>query len=110
MTKCVGVIRSQETLEKAQACIQELSRDLSRTYATTTWELGEVLEVESMLTVAEIVTRCASERSESRGAHYRLDYPNEGANWLRNLMVKRIGAEMRIETKEIVGTKPFLND
>jgi len=106
MTKCVGVVRSQEALEKAQACIQEISRDLSRIYATTTWELGEVLEVESMLVVAEIVARCASERTESRGAQYRLDYPNEDAKWLKNLLVERSGTGMRIQTREIVGTKP----
>jgi len=110
MTKCVGVIRSKETLEKAYACIQELSRDLSRIYATTTWELGEVLEVESMLTVAEIATRCASERRESRGAHYRLDHPNEDRNWLKNLLVERSGTEMRIQMREIVRTKPSLCD
>jgi len=106
MTRCVGVMRSQETLEKAQACIQELSRDLSRIYATTTWELGEAVEVESMLAVAKIVARCAFERRESRGAHYRLDYPNEDTKWLKNLLVERSGTGMRIQTREIVGTKP----
>jgi len=108
MTRCVGVIRSQETLEKAHLCIQELRRDVSRIYATTTWELAEVLEVESMLTVAEIVTRCASERKESRGAQYRLDYPNEDKNWLKNILVERSGGEMKAQTREIVETRrPF---
>ena len=110
MAKCVGVIRNQEMLERAQVCIQELSRDLSRVYATTSWELGEVLEVQSMLTVAEIVARCASEREESRGAHYRLDYPNEEKNWLKNILVRRSGTEMTVQTREIVEAKPFFED
>ena len=110
MTRCVGVIRSQETLEKAHACIQELRRDLSRIYATTTWELAEVLEVESMLTVAEIVTRCASERKESRGAHYRLDYPNEDKSWLKNILVERSGSEIKVQAREIVETRRPLED
>ncbi len=105
MTRCAGVIRSRETLEKAHVCIQELRRDLLRIYATTTWELGEVLELESMLTVAKIVTRCASERRESRGAHYRLDHPNEDENWLKNMLVERLGTEMRVQAREIVEKK-----
>jgi len=110
MAKCVGVIRSQETLEKAHACVQELTRDLSRVYATTTWELGEALEVKSMITVAQVVARCASERRESRGAHYRLDYPDEDTNWLKNLLVKRSGTEMGIQTRKIIRTKASLQD
>lgn len=110
MTRCVEVIRSQETLEKAHLCIQELRRDLSRIYATTTWELAEVLEVESMLTVAEIVTRCASERKESRGAHYRLDYPNEDKSWLKNILVERSGSEIKVQAREIVETRRPLED
>jgi len=110
MAKCVGVIRSQETLEKAHACVQELTRDLSRVYATTTWELGEALEVKSMITVAQVVARCASERRESRGAHYRLDYPDEDTNWLKNLLVKRSGTEMGIQTRKVIRTKASLQD
>lgn len=106
MTRCVGVLRSQEMLESAYACIQELTRDLSRTYARTPWELGEALEVRAMLAVAEIVTRCAMERKESRGAHYRLDYPNEDPTWFRNLLVERSGIGMMIQTREVAGAEP----
>lgn len=104
MTRCVGVIRSRESLEEALVCLEELRRDLSRTYATNSWELSEALEVEAMLKVAEIVTRCALAREESRGAHYRLDRPNEKKEWLKNILVQCSGAEMGIQARDIVVT------
>ena len=36
------------------------------------------LDLHNLLTVSEIVTRAALERKESRGAHFRDDFPDEG--------------------------------
>ena len=102
MVRNVGVIRSKEGLQSAFDCLRELRNNLSRIHASNSWELGAALEVEAMLTVAEMVARCASERTESRGAHYRLDYPNESESWLKNIIVQRSGQEMRIERREVI--------
>ena len=72
---------------------------------TSSWELGQVLEIEAMLTVAEIVARCAFERKETRGAHSRLDYPREDKDWLKNILAERAGTDMKLLTREIVLTK-----
>ena len=40
-----------------------------------------------MITVAEIIVKCALERRESRGAHYRSDYPETKEEWKGNLVV-----------------------
>jgi succinate dehydrogenase/fumarate reductase flavoprotein subunit len=106
MVKHVGVIRTGETIENAFECLRELRNDLSRTYASNHWEAGEALEVEAMIAVSEIVTRCASERMESRGAHYRLDYPEENTDWLKNIVVERVGQEMRIRTRKTISKSP----
>ena len=105
MTRNIGVIRSGETVEDAYDCLHELRRDLSRICAKSSWELGQVLEIEAMLTVAEIVARCAFERKETRGAHTRLDYPREDKDWLKNILVERAGTDMKLQTREIVVTK-----
>ena len=40
-------------------------------------------ELDNMLTVARLVTLAASRRAESRGAHFRSDYPEPRAEWQR---------------------------
>jgi len=105
MVRNVGVIRSKESLQGAFECLGELRNDLARIHASSSWELGAALEVEAMLTVAEMVAKCASERTESRGAHYRLDYPDENDTWLKNIMVQRSGQEMKIEKRAVIRTR-----
>jgi succinate dehydrogenase/fumarate reductase flavoprotein subunit len=104
MVKEVGVIRSGETLEHALEGIRELRESLSHIYATSPWELGEGLEVKAMITVAEVVARCALERKESRGAHYRLDYPQEDERWAKNITVQRQNSDMLLQPKSVVTT------
>jgi fumarate reductase (CoM/CoB) subunit A len=105
MVKNVGVIRTKDTLDSAYECLRELRRDLTRMNPGNQWELGEALEVEAMVTVSEIVTRCASERKESRGAHYRLDYSDENPKWLKNIIVEAAGPETKTYTRDVVVTK-----
>ena len=48
------------------------------------------LDLDNLLTVAEAVTRSALERQESRGAHFRDDFPEKSAEWGRwNLVISR---------------------
>ncbi len=45
-------------------------------------------ELANMLTVAELVTRAALARTESRGAHYRNDFPHPDRHWQQNLFFR----------------------
>ena len=57
------------------------------------WHLA--LDLHSMLTVAEAVTRSAIERKESRGGHTRDDYPTTDARFARvNVVTRRADGEM----------------
>jgi len=41
-----------------------------------------------MLLLAKLVMKSALERRESRGSHFRLDYPqSDDSNWLKNIVV-----------------------
>jgi succinate dehydrogenase / fumarate reductase flavoprotein subunit len=56
-------------------------------------------DVKNMLKVSEIIVRCAIERKESRGAQWRLDYPDADPEWAKkNLVATRAGDEVRIST------------
>jgi L-aspartate oxidase len=47
-------------------------------------------ELQNMLTIATLMTSCAREREESRGVHYRRDFPErDDEHWCRHIEVKR---------------------
>ena len=98
MDRYVYVFRSREGLEEAARRIRELRRrvanayphDKSRVYNT---DLVAALETRNMLDVAYVVVVSALARTESRGAHYRVDYPRrDDERWLvHSLAVARDG-------------------
>jgi len=60
------------------------------------------LELYNMLDIAEIVTRSALFRTESRGAHYRIDYPKrDDENWRCHTQVKLELGKMTISKTPI---------
>jgi L-aspartate oxidase len=63
MTAEVGVIRDEQSLTKALATVGTLERDNSDR------------RLANMLTTAKLITAAALTRKESRGAHFRSDYP-----------------------------------
>jgi succinate dehydrogenase / fumarate reductase flavoprotein subunit len=91
MAKDAFVYRDGKGLGEALRRIRELKgmdfmhcEDQSRVYNTN---LSDVLEVESMLIVAEVVVAGALARTESRGAHARRDFPNrDDKNWLKHTL------------------------
>jgi succinate dehydrogenase / fumarate reductase flavoprotein subunit len=100
MTDKVGVFRTGEELREAG---EELAA-LRRRYDSLTVPAGEHpfnqqliehLELGCLLELSEITTGAACRRTESRGAHYRLDHPRrDDLNWLNHTLVRR-GADGR---------------
>jgi fumarate reductase flavoprotein subunit len=80
MELCAGIYRSGESLAGAAGKLQDLQdrfRDIrldDRGHLFNT-ELISALELSGMLDVAETMAECARQRTESRGAHQRTDYP-----------------------------------
>ena len=75
---------------------------------TLTWNYDwvEGLEVLNMIDVAEMVTNSALNRTETRGAHEREDYPKkDDENWIKNIVIKREEEKMNITTRPAVITK-----
>ncbi|MBD3407103.1 MAG: FAD-dependent oxidoreductase [Candidatus Lokiarchaeota archaeon] len=81
MDQLVGVYRNQEQLEQALRVIRNLRErfeniSIGPSDIRFNYSLVRTLELENMLTLAEIITMGALMRRESRGAHWRLDYPS----------------------------------
>jgi succinate dehydrogenase / fumarate reductase flavoprotein subunit/fumarate reductase flavoprotein subunit len=49
---------------------------------------NESINTENLALVAEMLTRSALAREESRGAHYRSDFPEKNFEWLKNVCIK----------------------
>jgi fumarate reductase (CoM/CoB) subunit A len=99
----VGLIRSGEGLKKTLADFKRMEEeDLPRiTLATTSRrynrEFIETLELSNLLRVAKAVSTPALQRDESRGAHFRQDYPKwDNRNWLKHLRISQGNGTLRL--------------
>jgi len=104
MQNLVGIYRTKEDLEKALVELEKLkvrtakaSVEGSRLF-NPGWHLS--YDLKAMLIVSEAVTRSALARTESRGAHSRIDYPNVDPVWAKkhNIIVRESGAMKRHES------------
>ena len=69
---------------------------------TYNYEWIESLEVLNMIELGELITTAALERTESRGAHYRIDYPAaDNSHWLRNLVLTKKGKGIEVNSISI---------
>jgi L-aspartate oxidase len=76
MSREAGVVRSKESLTRAKHELSKL-RDLrSEDPHTDTWETT------NLLLLAETIVSAALAREESRGSHWREDYPSSDDAWL----------------------------
>ena len=66
------------------------------------YELLHVVELESLLALSEIIARGALARQESRGSHFRLDYPvRNDSQWLKHTVATLDGSQIAISYKEV---------
>jgi len=97
-----GVVREASKLREALGEIAELRRMAPRLRASSGRMMLEALEVPLALDAAEMIARAALERTESRGAHYRTDYPKEDEDWMRIVVISRSDdGEMRLTTRPV---------
>jgi succinate dehydrogenase / fumarate reductase flavoprotein subunit/fumarate reductase flavoprotein subunit len=109
MWKKVGVVRNGADLEVAVAALDDLRRRAGNqagpggTIFNAKW--NEAINVVNLLTVADMIARSALARTESRGAHYRLDYPSPSPDWFKNIHVRPDGDNMKFWTTDVKFTR-----
>jgi succinate dehydrogenase / fumarate reductase flavoprotein subunit len=106
-----GVFRTGDGLKRLQQKLGELRNrytqiridDKSRTF---NMELVEAIELGFLLDCAEAITASALAREESRGAHYREDFPaRDDANWLKHTLIARTSGGLQLFYKPVVITR-----
>ena len=97
-----GIIREKSGLKEAVRRIEELNADLPRVQIRDGRGLIKYLELCNMLLISEMVCRAALVRTESRGAHYRSDYPEEdNSRWLKNLIIQKQDSTMNLKAVRV---------
>ncbi len=78
MSSYVGIVRSDVRLKRALDRLFILYSETEDLYNTTVLS-PQLCDLRNLITIAYLITRCASTRKESRGLHYTTDYPLEHA-------------------------------
>ncbi|HAB52914.1 MAG TPA: L-aspartate oxidase, partial [Ignavibacteriales bacterium] len=71
----VGIVRSNNRLERAQRRITNLSDEIEHLYKKTK-VFNDIIELRNIISCAGMIIQSALLRKESRGLHYTIDYPN----------------------------------
>ncbi len=88
MQEKAGLVRDAAGLEQGEREIGGLRERSRQANVSDGKSLHAALRLDSMLTVAEMICRSARLRTESRGSHYRREYPGENnADWCQNILV-----------------------
>jgi succinate dehydrogenase / fumarate reductase, flavoprotein subunit len=105
----VGIVRAQAEMEKALAMIGTLKQRAAKAPVKGNREYNPgwhtALDLGNLLTVSEAIARSAMERKESRGGHFRDDYPDKSAEYAKfNFVVRKAkgrDGEMQIQREPI---------
>jgi succinate dehydrogenase / fumarate reductase, flavoprotein subunit len=107
MTENVTVIRYNANLQKTLVKLDELSERFKKINLQdrTQWAnqtLNFVRELGNMLVLAKVITMGALARNETRGAHYKPEFPErDDANWLKTTKAKYVGGEIKLEFEPV---------
>ncbi len=102
MTK-VGIVRHKDGLTAATSWFKKSIPDFK---VNTILDLPtDQITKLNMITVGWLIASSALKRTESRGGHFRMDYPVENNNqWLKRYIVRRRDTDEQDKTKNIVTT------
>ena len=103
MWETLIVEKDQASLSEAREfihqCNDQLSNDLR---ITENFDYVLSLELRNMLDVAEVIVEAADLRKESRGSHYRSDFPiRDDKNWPTNIMASRSTGSLSLSKQSV---------
>jgi succinate dehydrogenase / fumarate reductase flavoprotein subunit len=116
MQSLVGIVRLEPEMQEAVARIEQFTQRASRVGVSGHREYHAgwhtALDLRNLLAVSEAIARSAIERRESRGGHFREDFPDKGAEFgASNVMVKQgSGGAMQVTRVPIPPMPDHLKD
>lgn len=107
MTEQAGIFRCESELADAVEKVRRLRQQYAEAGCRTppgpfNYEILQALELEGLLYVADVIAQGALARRESRGSHFRADYPQrDDAQWLRHTLARLDGGEIGLSYTEV---------
>ena len=114
MQDLVGIVRTESDLRKGVEALRDLAGRAQRVTVPGNREYNAgwhtALDLRHLLTVSEAIALAALERKESRGAHFREDYPDKDENDARENIIVRKGpdGEMQVTREALPATRSDL--
>ncbi len=94
--KRIGIVRNELSLKEGLKKIDGILERLSTQRSVIPGDLYRIMECTSAALTSRAVAVSALERTESRGAHFRDDFPKENDQWLKHVHVKMVGEIPRV--------------
>ncbi|MFL2541458.1 MAG: fumarate reductase/succinate dehydrogenase flavoprotein subunit, partial [Candidatus Latescibacterota bacterium] len=106
MQDLVGIVRREEEMQQALGIVAELKERAERVSAPGNREYNPgwhtAIDLDNLLTVSEAIALSAIERKESRGGHFRDDYPDKDAEHFAKVNVRvRKGEGGRMQVDQV---------
>lgn len=107
MDRFVGVLRTEKDLLTARAKLGEIRTRFGRIFIydhshAFNNDLAAAFELKGMIELAQIMVEGALARTESRGSHFREDFPNrDDENWLKHTLAFKDGDGIRLDFKPV---------
>jgi succinate dehydrogenase / fumarate reductase flavoprotein subunit len=110
MQDLVGIVRNEAEMKRALDKIHALKSRAAKVVVQGNREYNPgwhtALDLANLLTVSEAVTRAGIERKESRGAHFREDYPEKSGEWGKYNLVSKKEADGSMSVKKVPRIEP----
>ena len=110
MNDHVGIVREEKELIEGIKKIEELKKDIDEVKANPVSQYNPgwnaAIDLSNIIIASEAVAKSALLRQESRGAHTRLDYPEEKSECLDFNIVIKMGEDKKMETKKEIRSIP----
>ena len=91
-----GIVRSRATLDEALAVIDDILHTLKTMSVRSPRELCRLLELKNAALSGKAIVLSAQARTESRGSHFREDFPTEAPGWRKAIFVRMAGGDPEI--------------
>jgi len=93
-----GIVKNKKSLEEAMEELIQVEKMVPELISKNIEELIEIHKVKNMLITAKLIITASLNRTESRGAHYRDDFPlREDENWLKSIILKKSDREIDVK-------------
>jgi succinate dehydrogenase / fumarate reductase flavoprotein subunit len=105
MQDLVGIVRMEAEMRQALVIVENLRARARKASVAGSREYNPgwhtAIDLKNLLIVSEAIAKCAIERKESRGGHFREDFPEKSESWGHLNMVVQKGPDGAMSLRQV---------